>query len=61
MCDVVGDLISVDCVECGGSDYCLYVEAHFDEALVADVVLEPDPLGTCLAEDDEADTSGDGA
>ena len=58
VCDLVGDLLAIECIECGGSDYCLYVEAHFDEAPIAEVVIDPDPLGSCLA-DSEADTSED--
>jgi len=51
VCDMLGTLgLPGLCVPCAGSDYCLYVEAHFDEAPAAGIEIDPDPTGECLAE-----------
>ena len=47
---VICEYISVfglSCEDCGdGTEYCLYVEAHFDDApLIEGMVIDPDPLG----------------
>jgi hypothetical protein len=48
--DVVCEYLSVfglSCEDCGdGTELCLYVEAHFDDAnLIEGLVVDPDPLG----------------
>ena len=59
VCDMLGTLgLPGLCVPCAGSDYCLYVEAHFDESAAADIEVNPDPLGECIADEDDG-ASGD--
>ena len=48
--DVVCEYLTVfgvTCEDCGeGDDFCLYIEAHFDDASVVEgMVIDPDPLG----------------
>ena len=51
VCDMLETLgMPVDCEPCEGSDYCLYVEAHFDEAPQSEVDVDETPGdadGTC--------------
>jgi hypothetical protein len=56
------ELLTIACEPCEGSDYCLYVEAHFEEAPIVDIVLDPDPLGEDETEDEteEGTTDTDG-
>jgi hypothetical protein len=52
VCDYL-ELLTIDCEPCEGSEYCLYVEAHFEDAPIVDITIDPDPLG----EDDESEES----
>ena len=62
VCDTLEGLgLSGICEPCAGSDYCLYVEAHFDEAPAADLELVADPPDQdCSTDDDEVATSDEG-